>query len=258
MAFRLANQYWTRGEVHGVFRNADGRERVEYGRPKFLDTRSVKISGGVVNRLGDILKKYGLTWECLYQSGWVQKDFYAEVTRRIAKHFADYCQKAAEQYDHPLLAYSSPPRKDSPRIKGALRLGGELAVAALRIRCPSLRLRPDRNVPGRCRYCSKGRENGRHLMVCPDIPPDLLQARIDILSSIQQDSGSWIRPSPYFLADLALSFEWRGVDNSSLKRLLVWCRNMINRYADYVPAWELEQFPQLAAYPVFRVRPRCR
>lgn len=60
------------------------------------------------------------------------------------------------------------------------------------------------------------------------------------------------------VTDLAIAMNWRHMEDSTLKKLLVWCRNMINRYADFVPAWELEESPELAAFPVHRVRPRCR
>jgi hypothetical protein len=253
MAWRLASRYWTRGD-RTLVRLWDGSivEGSASERPKFLNAWSIKSSGGILHRLAQVLKVYGLTWEAVYQYQGGQSSWYEEVSKRLSERFGAYCNAAAEQYDHPILAFDGPSPKDTPRIKRALRMGGELAVAALRMRCPSLRLRPDHG-HGRCRYCKKGRENGRHLLQCQAIPQDLLAARLGILDSIKVES--WSKGiSSLAAADLALSFNWRSMDDSTLKRLLVWCRNMINRYADFVPEWEVA----LEAYPVYRVRPRCR
>jgi hypothetical protein len=257
MAWRVANRYWTRGDKSMV-EASDGSivEGLSSERPKFLDL--CRVTGGIVGRLGDILKEYSLTWEVVYQYQGGEDGWAKEISKRLGKRFADYCKEAASEYDHPTLAFAEPPRKDTPRIKRALRVGGELAVAALRMRCPSLRLRPDRDRLSRCRYCERGRENGRHLLQCLHVPTDLLEARTDILNSIKKQSGNHRISSLAVAADLALSLDWRLMDDIMLKRLLVWCRNMINRYADFVPQWETDQLPQLEAYPVHRIRPRCR
>ena len=189
MAYRLAIRYWTKGDQTPL-KAWDGsivEGQFFTDRPKFLD--AIRVSGGVVARLGEIMKMYKLTWESVYQYRGNDKDWSTFVSERVSKRFEDYCEEAAREYDHPLLATSAL-AKDNPRIRPALRLGGELAVAALRIRCPTLRLRPDRNYrQHRCRYCKKGRENGRHLLVCQDIPQDLLQARIAVLDEIRQQNG---------------------------------------------------------------------
>ena len=232
MAGRLAYRYWTQGEEHR-------------SRPKFIDS---KAKDGVVARIGDILWKYRKTWKDVYEFGH-EEGWSKTVLELLGRRFAAYCQQAAEQYDHPILAYSGVPAPQ-PRIKRALRFGGELAVAAIRMRSPSLRLRPAHD-HGLCRYCKEGRENGRHLLECNAIPEDLWRTREAFLEEIRCGDTSRIR-----VIDNALSFNWRLMENEQLKRLLVWCRNMINRYASYVPEWELVEAPELAAYPVRRVRPQ--
>ena len=254
MAYRIAHKYWTSSE-RGWIHDSNG-ELVPWGPrgwPKFLKVATVEH--GVITRLGSILSENGLSWEVVYQFIGGEEDWHKKVKEQICQRFERYCQEAANEYKHPLLAFHEP-RSDQPRIKIALRFGGELAVAALRMRCPSLRLRPGRD-QGKCRYCGRGRENGRHLLVCKDIPPDLLASRIDILDSIKCQSGS-VGLSSLAASDLALSFNWRHMESSLLKRLLVWCRNMINKYAAFIPEWERQAYPKLVDYPVHPARPRRR
>ena len=52
-----------------------------------------------------------------------------------------------------------------------------------------------------------------------------------------------------------MNFSWPNMTDDLLKRLLVFCRNLINKYAASKPAWES---PDLVAYPVHRVRPVYR
>jgi len=52
-----------------------------------------------------------------------------------------------------------------------------------------------------------------------------------------------------------IEFSWPNMTNALLKRLLVFCRDLINKYAAYKPAWEKAI---MAPYPVHRVRPVYR
>ena len=52
-----------------------------------------------------------------------------------------------------------------------------------------------------------------------------------------------------------IQFGWPNMTNALLKRLLVFCRDLINKYADYKPAWETAI---VASFPVHRVRPVYR
>ena len=254
LAYRVAHRYWTRSE-RAMTTLSDGTEGRSLSRvwPEFLRVR--KVHKSVIAELEKVMSIYKLTWEVVYGYQGDEHEWGKLISKRLYERFAVFCEQAAEKYDHPILA-DPMPREDKPRIKAALSHGGELALAALRMRCPSLRMRPDREA-GKCRYCKKGRENGRHLLQCMDIPPDLLEARKIILDDIRQQGGG-VKNSHLHISDIALRFEWDDIDDSLLKKLLVWCRNMINRYASYIPHWEIEQLPELQAYPVYRVRPRCR
>jgi len=52
-----------------------------------------------------------------------------------------------------------------------------------------------------------------------------------------------------------MNFAWPNMSDDLLKRLLVFCRNLINKYAAFKPAWES---PDMASFPVHRVRPVLR
>jgi hypothetical protein len=56
------------------------------------------------------------------------------------------------------------------------------------------------------------------------------------------------------IQDYVMNFTW-PMTNDLLKRLLVFCRNLINKYAQFKPAWEA---PELDAFPVHTVRPVYR
>ena len=57
------------------------------------------------------------------------------------------------------------------------------------------------------------------------------------------------------IQDYVMNFSWPNLTEDLLKRLLVFCRNLINKYAAFKPAWES---PALEHYPVYRVRPAYR
>ena len=52
-----------------------------------------------------------------------------------------------------------------------------------------------------------------------------------------------------------IEFSWPNMTPALLKRLLVFCRDLINKYAAYKPSWETAEY---ASFPVHRVRPVYR
>jgi len=214
-----------------------------------------------MQRLTTIMETYQLSWEdlrdCPDETDWKKR-----INTSLGHHFSKYCEREATAYQHPLLSWPEP--KMRPRIRSCLHLGGELAIAALRIRAPRLRLRPrsNRHHPddNSCRYCGRvGLEHGRHLLFCPSLPFKLIQEREPIIDAILQESGlrSQVTRSSRSRQDIIepylIAFEWPHQNQQTLKALLVFCRNLINQYATFIPRWERAA---LAAYPVHRTRPR--
>lgn len=221
-----------------------------YLRPKWS-------SGGVLARYGNILATYGMSWEDLRNwndtKGWKKK-----VSDAIQAAFEKECKEAADRYNHQWLEYREPVKQ--PRIRPALRWGGELALAAIRMRSPRLRLLPSckRTDHGLCRYCATGPENGAHLIICPALPLDLRSSRDSIIDAIVSQAGvpmSATRRGKLAIQDYVMHFSWPNQTDDLLKRLLVFCRNLINKYAAFKPTWET---PNMEGYPVHRVRPVYR
>lgn len=212
-----------------------------------------------MQRLTTIMDTYQLSWEdlrdCPDETEWKKR-----INDNLCNHFSKYCQHEATKYKHPLISWLEPMMQ--PRIRSCLRFGGELAIAALRIRAPRLRLRPYRTPAGRrddntCRYCGATHsEHGRHLIFCSSLPPELIRDREIIIDKILTESGlrrRITRSNHDEIEPHIIEFDWPHQSEETLKALLVFCRNLINQYARFDPGWERAQ---LAAYPVRRTRPR--
>ena len=221
-------------------------------------------------RFTNLLEEYKLKWENLVceKGEWKQR-----VSKAIQAAFEKECADAAGKlkHNHPLLLFPQANRR--PRIKHVLSLGGDLALAALRMRCPRLRLVPsyNRRDHGICRFCSHGPENGLHLVMCPSLPsspPDpsdpkkplgLRQRREKILEDISSESKvpkvGATRNRMGAMQNYIMEFAWPNMTPALLKRLLVFCRDLINKYAACKPTWESAE---MASFPVHRVRPVYR
>ena len=208
-----------------------------------------------MQRLTTIMDTYQLSWadlrDCSDETEWKQR-----INDSLGTHFSDYCDHEATKYEHPLLKWDEPSMQ--PRIRSCLRFGGELAIAALRIRAPRLRLRPYRDDDDNsCRYCGRvGLEHGRHLIFCSSLPLKLIRAREAIIDTILDEArlpSRTTRSVHDTIEPHIIEFNWPHQKEETLKALLVFCRNLINQYASFVPHWERAE---LAAYPVRRIRPR--
>jgi hypothetical protein len=215
-------------------------------------------------RYGSILTEYGLSWEDLrkggdgedYNEG--EKIWKVKVGKAIQAAFEKDCKRAAAKYRHPWLEYRHPTKQS--RMHHCLKLGGDLALAALRMRNPRLRLVPSYQPHdhGKCRYCANGPENGAHLIICPELPSELSSSRDYILEAIMKQANvpmTATRRGKKAIQDYVMTFTWPMQTDGLLKRLLVFCRNLINKYAAFKPAWESSD---LDAFPVHRVRPVYR
>lgn len=215
-------------------------------------------------RLTKILETYQLSWEdvrvCMDEERWKKR-----VIDSLALDFQRYCNEEAERYKHPPLSCHTTPGMH-PRIRQCLRFGGTLALAALRMRCPHLRVLPDHrpHAHGVCRYCGHGEENGRHIFFCPDMPPALRLAKETIIESILTESGlrsqlaiTSTRKGTNALEPYIINFQWPHQQTKTLKDLLVFCRSLINHYAGYPGSWWREPH-SLDPFPVHRVRPMQR
>ena len=128
------------------------------------------------------------------------------------------------------------------------------------MRCPRLRLVPSYQPHdhGICRYCAVGPENGAHLVECPSLPVELSSRRDSIQKAIASEARvplTATRRGKKAIQDYIMTFAWPNMSDDLLKRLLVFCRDLINKYAAFKPAWES---PEMEAYPVHRVRPVYR
>ena len=221
-------------------------------------------------RYSHLLEEYGLGWDHMVceESEWKKR-----VNKVTQAAFEKECKEAAakDRHNHPLLEFPQANRR--PRIKHVLSLGGDLALAALRMRCPRLRLVPSyiHSDHGTCRYCGHGPENGVHLIECPALPPSppdphdpkkplgLYERRQKIIDDISRECKIPIvgatrqRLDP--IRKYIMQFAWPNMTPALLKRLLVFCRDLINKYAAYEPAWETAE---MASFPVRRVRPVYR
>ena len=247
--WRLRWQYWT-------------KEAFQQWYDDYPDTTPPCLlpgwaSRGVLARYARLLADYGLTWEDLRkesgEASWKKK-----VTDAVYADFMRECKKAADRYRHPWLEYPFPTKK--PRFRHCMVFGGDLALAALRLRCPRLRLLPSRQPHdhGTCRYCATGPENGAHLIICHALPPDLCSSRDSIFKAIAAQANvpmTATRRGKHAIQDYIMNFAWPNMTTSTLKCLLVFCRNLINKYAAFKPDWEA---PDMVAYPVHRVRPIYR
>ena len=111
-----------------------------------------------------------------------------------------------------------------------------------------------------CRYCGKGEENGYHLIACPELPDHLRATKQAIADAIAREAGNIphhaTRKGNNIISLYIISFDWPHQTQRLLKRLLVFCRNLLNQYAAHKPEkWKEET---LASYPVRRVRPLHR
>ena len=114
-------------------------------------------------------------------------------------------------------------------------------------------------------------ENGLHLLECPGLPsspPDphdpknplgLYERRKKIFQDISREAKVPIEGATRHRMDAIqnyiMQFAWPNMTPALLKRLLVFCRDLINKYAAYKPAWETAM---MASFPVHRVRPVYR
>ena len=133
---------------------------------------------------------------------------------------------------------------------------------AIRMRSPNLRLLPSYTPSnhGCCRYCGIGEENGCHLIACPELPDHLRVTKQAIADEIAQQAGiphHATRKGANVINMYIINFDWRHQSLELLKRLLVFCRNLLNHYAAHKPEnWTRNE--KLASYPVRRVRPLHR
>lgn len=230
---------------------------------------------GVLARFTALLTTYadhGLSWAVLNQSS-AKKDWEEVVNRALTSAFATYCNESAVRYDHPPIRFKPPavPKNSKstspmqPYLRHCFEFGGDLACVALRIRHPRLRLLPSfqREDHGVCRCCGYGKrspENGLHLFFCSRIDtlrPGLCSIRDDILDAIALESRhltTKTRCDRSTLEQYVMDFTWPHQSSDLLKRLLVFCRNLVNAYASYHHDWERN----LETYPVRRVRPSYR
>ena len=215
-----------------------------------------------MQRLTTIMAIYKLSWAdvraCTEEGLWNQM-----IIDSLRRDFSEYCAQAAVRHRHDLLSYPNPPRirPMQPRIRRCLQFGGELALAALRIRAPHLCLlpsgrpsaRPDRRAD--CRWCGiPDLEYGRHILFCRELPPGLQKSKGKVTEAICRESGMRDITSHDHddMQSCIMNFEWPHQQPETLKALLVLCRNVINCYAKDVPKWESKS---LASFPVRRVRP---
>ena len=73
------------------------------------------------------------------------------------------------------------------------------------------------------------------------------EARVPIVGDTRRRMGA--------IQNYIIEFAWPNMTPALLKRLLVFCRDLINKYAAYEPAWETAE---MASFPVRRVRPVYR
>ena len=211
---------------------------------------------GVLHRFTRILETYELSWHDLNVCG-DEKAWKWCISEALHLAFARYCQRESQRYNHPLLADAKPTMK--PRIQRCLRIGGELAIVAIRMRSPRLRLlttfKPTDH--GICRQCGHGPENGSHIIFCPALPHDLRTTKESIAEAIAREAGVPVtatRKGQDIMKGFIMNFQWPHQSTELLKALLVFCRNLLNKYAACKPQWEKD----LDAYPVRRARPLYR
>lgn len=211
---------------------------------------------GVLHRFTRILETYELSWHDLNVCG-DEKAWKWCISEALHLAFARYCQREAQRYNHPLLADPQPTMK--PRIQRSLKFGGELAIVAIRMRSPRLRLlttfKPTYH--GICRYCGHGPENGSHIIFCPDLPHDLRITKETIVEAVAREARVPVtatRKGKDTMHGYIMNFKWPHQSVELLKVVLVFCRNLLNNYAAYKPQWE----KGLDAYPVRRARPLYR
>ncbi len=87
---------------------------------------------------------------------------------------------------------------------------------------------------------------------------DLRSSRDSILVAIMTQAKvpmKATRRGKQAIQEYVMNFSWPDQTDDLLKRLLVFCRNLINKYAAFKPAWES---PDMDAFPVHRVRPVYR
>ena len=90
----------------------------------------------------------------------------------------------------------------------------------------------------------------------PKKPLGLYQRREKILEDISREANVPIvvrtRERMEVIYNYIIQFGWPNMTKALLKRLLVFCRDLINKYAAYKPDGETAT---LASFPVHRVRP---
>jgi hypothetical protein len=271
--YRLRWKYWTKDGFKTWFDNPNDARIPPAQPPPGVVPRCLRpdwAAGGVLARFSNLLEEYQLSWRHMVceEAEWKQR-----VSNAIQKAFEQECKEAAakDQHNHSLLEFPHANRR--PRLKHVLSFGGDLALAALRMRCPRLRLLPSfkHNDHGICRYCGHGPENGLHLVMCPSLPSSppgpldpkkplgLHERREKIFQDISREANVRIegatRQRMEVIQKYIIQFGWPNMTNALLKRLLVFCRDLINKYAAYKPNWETAT---TASFPVHRVRPVYR
>ena len=271
---RLRFKYWTKDGFQTWFANPEDAAIPPPQPPSGVVPKCLRpkwAPRGVLARYGTLLEKYQLSWDDLLseEGQWKQR-----VNRAIQAAFEAECRDAAGKHNHPLLEFPHANRR--PRIKHVLSLGGDLALAALRMRCPRLRLVPsyNRRDHGICRCCGHGPENGLHLLECPFLPSSpadpndpkkpvgLYERRQMIIDAIGRESGVPVdrratRRRMDAIQNYMIEFAWPNMTPALLKRLLVFCRDLINKYAAFEPK-DWKEPADMASFPVHRVRPVYR
>jgi len=268
--YRLRWKYWTKDGFKAWFDNPENARTPPPQPPPGVVPRCLCpewATRGVLARFSKLLEEYKLSWE---HTVCVEGEWKQQVSKVIQTAFEQECKEAAakDQHNHPPCSSSLKPIG----ARGS-NVSPRLALAALRMRCPRLRLVPSykHNDRGTCRYCGHGSESGLHLLECPSLPssphdPDdpkkplgLCEIFQDISSEAKVPTLGATRHRVGAIQNYITRFAWPNVAPALLpallKRLLVFCRDLINKYAAYKPGWEKAE---MAAFAVHRVRPVYR
>ena len=132
------------------------------------------------------------------------------------------------------------PKKDadSSREEGILlapatprlyhELGGMLAVAGMRFRALSLSCMERGYDREACVWCdAEDSECGRHLIICPEMPEEIREAKEAAIAAVQKEGGE----EDYGRAALELyRLEWEGMTASTTRQALRYMRDAIRAY----------------------------
>lgn len=242
-ALRFANRFARQSWFFACTLGHDAR-RSPASRRKDL---AYWTSRGPLHRLTELLRIYakalfgytvrketGTLWA---RTAAMEPDTWAlRVDYAVGLAYDRWCDMKRENYCAPYREILGITLSRPGRLPKYLRLGGNRACAALRLKSPALRMYfPGQPLP-KCAWCLTGDEQGMHLLECPKLPQEVMDVLRPVLVAIAREDGVAPRRGvDQCLNARLISLDWGNQRTETLLRGLEALTFLLRRYRQATP-----------------------